>query len=145
VGTYNIAHLFLPGMVLHVRVWYMGYLVYDGYVTLSKPTVDIRTSVVPINVTAFTKDLRLPVNAYVGFTLANGYFGFAYNSPYAGANFNDTNVLTSLVKPFGFTTLPLNYMLTSQTVHKRQVLSITTTRCSTTSPAGMPTTVAMSR
>jgi len=63
VGTYNIAHLFLPGMVLHVRVWYMGYLVYDGYVTLSKPTVDIRTSVVPINVTAFTKDLRLPVDA----------------------------------------------------------------------------------
>ncbi|MFP3251419.1 MAG: hypothetical protein RXO32_06830 [Thermoproteus sp.] len=117
VGTYNIAHLFLPGMVLHVRVWYMGYLVYDGYVTLSKPTVDIRTSVVPINVTAFTKDLRLPVNAYVGFTLANGYFGFAYNSPYAGANFNDTNVLTSLVKPFGFTPLPLNYMLTSLTAY----------------------------
>ena len=117
VGTYNIAHLFLPGMVLHVRVWYMGYLVYDGYVTLSKPTVDIRTSVVPINVTAFTKDLRLPVNAYVGFTLANGYFGFAYNSPYAGANFNDTNILTSLVKPFGFTPLPLNYMLTSLTAY----------------------------
>ncbi|MDT7870189.1 MAG: hypothetical protein RQ839_08435 [Thermoproteus sp.] len=117
VGTYNIAHLFLPGMVLHVRVWYMGYLVYDGYVTLSKPTVDIRTSVVPINVTAFTKDLRLPVNAYVGFTLANGYFGYAYNSSYAGANFNDTNILTSLVTPFGFTPLSLNYTLTSLTAY----------------------------
>jgi len=144
VGTYNIAHLFLPGMMLHVRVWYMGYLVYDGYVTLSKPTVDIRTSVVPINVTAFTKDLRLPVNAYVGFTLANGYFGFAYNSPYAGANFNGTNILTSLVKPFGFTPLPLNYMLTSLTAYGNPQYS-TTTRCSTTSPAGMPTTVATSR
>jgi hypothetical protein len=117
VGTYNIAHLFLPGMVLHVRVWYMGYLVYDGYVTLSKPTVDIRTSVVPINVTAFTKDLSQKVDAYVGFTLANGYFGFAYNSPYGKANFSGTQILTSLVKPFGFSPLPLNYMLTNLTGH----------------------------
>ncbi|AEA13074.1 hypothetical protein TUZN_1607 [Thermoproteus uzoniensis 768-20] len=115
VGTYDIAHLFLPGMRLHVRVWYMGYLVYDGYVTLTKPTVDIRASVVPLNVTAFTKDMRLPVNAYIGFTLANGYFGFAFNSPYSGVNFSDTYILYSLVEPYGFQPLWLSSILTSLT------------------------------
>jgi len=54
--------------------------------------------VVPINVTAFTKDLSQKVDAYVGFTLADGYFGFAYNSPYGKANFSDTDMLTSLTE-----------------------------------------------
>ncbi|CCC82504.1 DUF4397 domain-containing protein [Thermoproteus tenax] len=131
VGTYDIAHLFLPGMRLHVRVWYMGYLVYDGYVTLNKPTVDINADVIPVNVTAFTKDLRLPVNSYVGFTLADAYFGVAFNSTfgyysgapgYNGSILNATygktkaiDVVKSLLAPYGFEYLPLNYTLVSTT------------------------------
>jgi hypothetical protein len=116
VGVYDIAHLFLPGMRLHVKVWYMGYLVYDGYVTLTKPTVDIYTDVVPVNVTALTKDLRLPVNSYIGFTIANGYFGLALNSTY-GPNFADVNILKSLVYPFGFSPIGLKNLLVSATAY----------------------------
>lgn len=122
VGAFDIAHLFIPGMRLHVRVWYMGYLVYDGYVMLNKPTVDILTNVVPVNVTAFTKDLRLPVDSYIGFTLANGYFGFAFNSPYAPKYFNDIDYLAGLAKPFGFGQMPLVYMLTNLTAYNNTAL-----------------------
>ncbi|MBP1449894.1 MAG: carboxypeptidase regulatory-like domain-containing protein, partial [Thermoproteus sp.] len=114
VGTYDTAHLFLPGMRLRVKVWYMGYLVYDGYVTLDKPTVDIRTEVVPVNVTALTKDLRLPVDSYVGFTLANGYFGLALKGNYT-YNFANVSVFKSLVSPYGFANGSLQQLLVSPT------------------------------
>ncbi|MEM3326580.1 MAG: hypothetical protein QXK63_03945, partial [Thermoproteus sp.] len=114
VGTYDIARLFLPNMTLHVQVWYMGYKVYDGYVTLTKPTVDIRADVYPVNVTAYTKDLRLPVNSYVGFTLANAYFGIAYHS-LNGYNFTALKFVKSLLAPFNasFVNGTLNYLLTN--------------------------------
>ncbi|MEM1638110.1 MAG: carboxypeptidase-like regulatory domain-containing protein [Pyrobaculum sp.] len=117
VGTYDIARLFLPNMTLHVQVWYMGYKVYDGYVTLTKPTVDIHADVYPVNVTAYTKDLRLPVNSYVGFTLANAYFGIAYNStiPSTANNFTALKFVKSLLAPFNasFVNGTLKYLLTN--------------------------------
>jgi hypothetical protein len=50
-GVAEIARLFIKGQRLRFVVWYMGQKVFDDYVTITGPLVDIKADVYPINVT----------------------------------------------------------------------------------------------
>ncbi|MFN3804141.1 MAG: hypothetical protein ACK4SY_03700 [Pyrobaculum sp.] len=98
LATAETARLFLKGQRLRFVVWYMGQKVYDDYVTITGPEVRIFTDVYPVNITAYTKSLRLPVDAFVGFTLTDVYLGLALNK--TNSIFANKTLVPQLLMPF---------------------------------------------
>jgi hypothetical protein len=113
-GSAEIARLFMKGQRFRFVVWYMGQKVFDDYVTIDAPRVNIRANVYPINIATFTKSMRLPVNAFVGFTLTDVYVGLALKP--------DTRMLANrslvpqLIRPFTsvYRTYSLAYLLENE-------------------------------
>ncbi|MCC6021232.1 MAG: hypothetical protein LM577_07705, partial [Thermoproteaceae archaeon] len=79
-GTREFARLFLRGQRYRLQVWYLGYKVFDGWVTVTSPRVNITTDAVPVRIEAVTKSGRLPVDAYAALTFADALAGLAYVS-----------------------------------------------------------------
>jgi hypothetical protein len=97
-GTAEIARLFMKGQRFRFVVWYMGQKVFDDYVTITGPLVDIKADVYPINVTTYTKSMRLPVDTFVGFTLTDVYVGLALNK--TDGMFANKTLVPQLISPF---------------------------------------------
>lgn len=100
VGASELARLFMPGQRLRFVVWYLGQKVFDDYVTITGPVVDIRTDVYPVNTTTYTKSMRLPVDSFVGFTLSDVYVGVAANKTPVDTLFANASVASRLLAPF---------------------------------------------
>jgi hypothetical protein len=116
VGVAEIARLFMKGQRLRFVVWYMGQKVFDDYVTITGPLVDIKTDVYPINITTYTKSMRLPVDTFVGFTLTDVYVGLALNK--TDGMFANKTLVPRLISPFTsvYGTYPLVYILENELV-----------------------------
>jgi hypothetical protein len=97
-GAAEIARLFMKGQRFRFVVWYMGQKVFDDYVTITGPLVDIKADVYPINVTTYTKSMRLPVDTFVGFTLTDVYVGLALNK--TDGMFANKTLVPQLISPF---------------------------------------------
>lgn len=97
-GTAEIARLFINGTRLRFVVWYMGQKVFDDYVTITGPLVDIKADVYPINVTTYTKSMRLPVDTFVGFTLTDVYVGLALSN--TKGMFANKSLVPQMISPF---------------------------------------------
>jgi len=95
VGTQDVARLFIKGQRYRFIVWYMGYKVFDDWVTITSPNVTIRTSVVPVTVQPVAKCCGTNVTAFVGFTFADSMTGVA-------ARGIDLSFAKSLLKPFDY-------------------------------------------
>ncbi len=106
-GVAEIARLFMKGQRLRFVVWYMGQKVFDDYVTITGPLVDIKADVYPIKITTVTKSMRLPVDAFVGFTLTDVYVGLALNK--TDGMFANKTLVPQLIAPF--TSVYANYSL----------------------------------
>ncbi|MCC6021144.1 MAG: hypothetical protein LM577_07260, partial [Thermoproteaceae archaeon] len=79
-GAREFARLFLRGQRYRLQVWYLGYKVFDGSVTVTSPRINITTDAVPVRIETVTKSGRMPVDAYVAFTFADALAGLAYVS-----------------------------------------------------------------
>ncbi|MEM4651111.1 MAG: hypothetical protein QW086_04715 [Pyrobaculum sp.] len=110
-GAAEIARLFIKGQRLRFVVWYMGQKVFDDYVTITGPLVDIKADVYPVNVTTYTKSMRLPVDTFVGFTLTDVYVGLALNK--TDGMFANKTLVPQLISPFTslYGTYQLAYLL----------------------------------
>ena len=107
-GVAEIARLFMKGQRFRFVVWYMGQKVFDDYVTINdEPLVVIKADVYPINITAVTKSERLPVDAFVGFTLTDVYVGLALKPD--TKMFVNKTLVQQLIRPF--TSVYRNYSL----------------------------------
>jgi len=115
-GTAEIARLFMKGQRFRFVVWYMGQKVFDDYVTITGPLVDIKADVYPINVTTYTKSMRLPVDTFVGFTLTDVYVGLALNK--TDGMFVNKTLVPQLISPFTsvYGTYSLAYLLVNELV-----------------------------
>ncbi|ABL88282.1 conserved hypothetical protein [Pyrobaculum islandicum DSM 4184] len=115
-GAVEIARLFMKGQRLRFVVWYLGQKVFDDYVTITGPLVDIKTDVYPINVTTYTKSMRLPVDTFVGFTITDVYLGLALNK--TDGMFVNKSLVPQLIAPFNttYTTYSLAYLLNNELV-----------------------------
>ncbi|MEM3836050.1 hypothetical protein [Pyrobaculum sp.] len=113
-GAAEIARLFIKGQRLRFVVWYMGQKVYDDYVTITGPLVDIKADVYPVNVTTYTKSMRLPVDTFVGFTITDVYLGLALNK--TDGMFANKSLVPQLIAPFNETyrTYTLSYLLADE-------------------------------
>ncbi|MEM1637056.1 MAG: hypothetical protein QW247_05005, partial [Pyrobaculum sp.] len=113
-GASDIARLFIKGQRLRFIVWYLGQKVFDDYVTITGPVVNIYTNVVPVNVTTYTKSMRLPVDTFVGFTITDVYVGLFLNK--SDGMFANRSVVPMLVKPFDqmFKLYSLQYLLADE-------------------------------
>jgi hypothetical protein len=113
-GAAEIARLFIKGQRLRFVVWYMGQKVFDDYVTITGPLVDIKADVYPINVTTYTKSMRLPVDTFVGFTLTDVYVGLALNK--TDGMFANKTLVPQLISPFTsvYGTYSLAYLLDNE-------------------------------
>ncbi|MCY0890880.1 MAG: hypothetical protein OWQ51_07875 [Pyrobaculum arsenaticum] len=113
-GSAEIARLFMKGQRLRFVVWYMGQKVFDDYVTITGPLVDIKADVYPINVTTYTKSMRLPVDTFVGFTITDVYLGLALNK--TNGMFANKSLVPQLVAPFNstYSTYNLTYLLANE-------------------------------
>ena len=98
VGIAEIARLFMKGQRFRFVVWYMGQKVFDDYVTITGPLVDIKADVYPVNVTTYTKSMRLPVDTFVGFTITDVYLGLALNK--TDGMFANKSLVPQLIAPF---------------------------------------------
>jgi hypothetical protein len=94
-GAKEYARLFLHGQRYRFQVWYLGYKVFDGWVTINSTEVKLLTDAVPVKFETYTKSFRLPVDTYVGVTFADALAGVAGNIP--------TNIAT-LMNPFNYMT-----------------------------------------
>ncbi|MEM4441118.1 MAG: hypothetical protein QXS14_06625, partial [Desulfurococcaceae archaeon] len=114
VGSAEIARLFIKGQRLRFVVWYMGQKVFDDYVTITGPLVKINADVYPVNVTTYTKSMRLPIDAFVGFTITDVYLGLALNKP--DARFSNATLVPQLTAPFSntFKTYGLSKLLVNE-------------------------------
>ncbi|MEM4732297.1 MAG: Ig-like domain-containing protein, partial [Desulfurococcaceae archaeon] len=114
VGSAEIARLFMKGQRLRFVVWYMGQKVFDDYVTITGPLVKINADVYPVNVTTYTKSMRLPVDAFVGFTITDVYLGLALNK--TNARFSNATLVPQLTAPFSntFKTYGLSKLLVNE-------------------------------
>jgi len=97
IGTNDVAHLFLKGQRYHFIVWYMGYKVFDDWVTITSPNVTIKTSVVPVVVQPVSKCCGMNVTAFVGFTFADSMTGAAVSGI-------DLGITQALIRPFNYLT-----------------------------------------
>jgi len=95
VGTQDVARLFIKGQRYRFIVWYMGYKVFDDWITITSPNVTITTSVVPVTVQPVAKCCGSNVTAFVGFTFADSMTGVA-------ARGIDLSFAKSLLKPFDY-------------------------------------------
>jgi hypothetical protein len=113
-GAAEIARLFMKGQRLRFVVWYMGQKVFDDYVTITGPLVDIKADVYPVNVTTYTKSMRLPVDTFVGFTLTDVYVGLALNK--TDGMFANKTLVPQLISPFTsvYGTYSLAYLLDNE-------------------------------
>jgi hypothetical protein len=113
-GAAEIARLFMKGQRFRFVVWYMGQKVFDDYVTITGPLVDIKADVYPINVTTYTKSMRLPVDTFVGFTLTDVYVGLALNK--TDGMFANKTLVPQLISPFTsvYGTYSLAYLLDNE-------------------------------
>jgi hypothetical protein len=113
-GAAEIARLFINGTRLRFVVWYMGQKVFDDYVTITGPLVDIKADVYPVNVTTYTKSMRLPVDTFVGFTLTDVYVGLALNK--TDGMFANKTLVPQLILPFTsvYGTYSLAYLLVNE-------------------------------
>jgi hypothetical protein len=113
-GAAEIARLFIKGQRLRFVVWYMGQKVFDDYVTITGPLVDIKADVYPVNVTTYTKSMRLPVDTFVGFTLTDVYVGLALNK--TDGMFANKTLVPQLILPFTsvYGTYSLAYLLVNE-------------------------------
>ncbi|MFZ8811365.1 MAG: hypothetical protein ACO2PN_25080, partial [Pyrobaculum sp.] len=113
-GVAEIARLFMKGQRFRFVVWYMGQKVFDDYVTITGPLVDIKADVYPINVTTYTKSMRLPVDTFVGFTLTDVYVGLALNK--TDGMFANKTLVPQLISPFTsvYGTYSLAYLLVNE-------------------------------
>jgi len=113
-GAAEIARLFIKGQRFRFVVWYMGQKVFDDYVTIAGPLVDIKADVYPVNVTTHTKSLRLPVDTFVGFTLTDVYVGLALNK--TDGMFANKTLVPQLISPFAsvYGTYSLAYLLDNE-------------------------------
>ncbi|MEM4765191.1 MAG: hypothetical protein QW598_09855 [Pyrobaculum sp.] len=113
-GAAEIARLFMKGQRLRFVVWYMGQKVFDDYVTITGPLVDIKADVFPVNVTTYTKSMRLPVDTFVGFTITDVYVGLALNE--TDGMFANKSLVPQLISPFTdmYKTYNLYYLLTNE-------------------------------
>ncbi|MFZ8811927.1 MAG: hypothetical protein ACO2PN_27990, partial [Pyrobaculum sp.] len=98
VGVAEIARLFMKGQRFRFVVWYMGQKVFDDYVTITGPLVDIRADVYPIKITTVTKSNRTEVDTFVGFTLTDVYVGLALNK--TDGMFANKTLVPQLIAPF---------------------------------------------
>lgn len=114
-GAAEIARLFIKGQRLRFVVWYMGQKVFDDYVTITGPLVNITADVYPVNVTTYTKSMRLPVDTFVGFTLTDVYVGLALSN--TEGMFANKSLVPQLISPFTsvYRTYQLDYLLESGT------------------------------
>jgi len=113
-GAAEIARLFIKGQRLRFVVWYMGQKVFDDYVTITGPLVDIKADVYPVNVTTYTKSMRLPVDTFVGFTLTDVYVGLALNK--TDGMFANKTLVPQMISPFTslYGTYSLAYLLDNE-------------------------------
>jgi len=113
-GAAEIARLFINGTRLRFVVWYMGQKVFDDYVTITGPRVDIKADVYPVNVTTYTKSMRLPVDTFVGFTLTDVYVGLALNK--TDGMFANKTLVPQMISPFTsvYGTYQLAYLLDNE-------------------------------
>jgi hypothetical protein len=113
-GAAEIARLFIKGQRLRFVVWYMGQKVFDDYVTITGPLVDIKADVYPINITTYTKSMRLPVDTFVGFTLTDVYVGLALNK--TDGMFANKTLVPQMISPFTsvYGTYQLAYLLDNE-------------------------------
>jgi hypothetical protein len=113
-GAAEIARLFINGTRLRFVVWYMGQKVFDDYVTITGPLVDIKADVYPVNVTTYTKSMRLPVDTFVGFTLTDVYVGLALKK--TDGMFANKTLVPQLILPFTsvYGTYSLAYLLVNE-------------------------------
>ncbi|AAL63060.1 hypothetical protein PAE0829 [Pyrobaculum aerophilum str. IM2] len=113
-GAAEIARLFIKGQRLRFVVWYMGQKVFDDYVTITGPLVDIKADVYPVNVTTYTKSMRLPVDTFVGFTITDVYLGLALNK--TDGMFANKSLVPKLIAPFDemYRTYTLSYLLANE-------------------------------
>ncbi|MEM4964879.1 MAG: hypothetical protein QXT13_12110, partial [Pyrobaculum sp.] len=114
VGSAEIARLFMKGQRLRFVVWYMGQKVFDDYVTITSPLVKINADVYPVEITTYTKSMRLPVDAFVGFTITDVYLGLALHSP--NLRFSNASLAPQLTAPFSntFKTYELSKLLVNE-------------------------------
>ncbi len=106
-GVAEIARLFMKGQRFRFVVWYMGQKVFDDYVTITGPLVDIKADVYPIIITTVTKSNGTEVDTFVGFTLTDVYVGLALNK--TDGMFANKTLVTQLIAPF--TSVYANYSL----------------------------------
>jgi hypothetical protein len=92
-GAREYARLFLHGQRYRFQVWYLGYKVFDGWVTINSTEIKLLTDAVPVKFETYTKSFRLPVDTYIGITFADALAGVAGNIPY--------NIRT-LLEPFNY-------------------------------------------
>jgi hypothetical protein len=107
----------MKGQRLRFVVWYMGQKVFDDYVTITGPLVDIKADVYPINVTTYTKNMSrgLPVDTFVGFTLTDVYVGLALDK--TDGMFANKTLVPQMIEPFTsvYSTYQLAYLLANET------------------------------
>jgi hypothetical protein len=113
-GAAEIARLFMKGQRLRFVVWYMGQKVFDDYVTITGPLVDIKADVYPIKITTATKSNRTEVDTFVGFTLTDVYVGLALNK--TDGMFANKTLVPQLISPFTsvYGTYSLAYLLNNE-------------------------------
>jgi hypothetical protein len=92
-GAREYARLFLHGQRYRFQVWYLGYKVFDGWVTINSTEVKLLTDAVPVKFETYTKSFRLPVDTYVGVTFADALAGVAGDIPTG---------ITTLIEPFNY-------------------------------------------
>jgi hypothetical protein len=93
-GAREFARLFLRGQRYRFMVWYLGYKVFDGWVTINSTKIKLLTDAVPVKIETLTKSARLPVDSYVGITFADALAGLAYK------NLPTFENATTLLQPF---------------------------------------------
>jgi hypothetical protein len=113
-GVAEIARLFMKGQRFRFVVWYMGQKVFDDYVTITGPLVDIKADVYPIKITTATKSNRTEVDTFVGFTLTDVYVGLALNK--TDGMFANKTLVPQLISPFTsvYGTYSLAYLLVNE-------------------------------
>ncbi len=92
-GAKEYARLFLHGQRYRFQVWYLGYKVFDGWVTINSTEIKLLTDAVPVKFETYTKSFRLPVDTYVGVTFADALAGVAGDIPIG---------ITTLIRPFNY-------------------------------------------
>lgn len=114
IGTEDLARLFMRGQKFRLMVYYLGYKVFDGYITITSPRIDVTTAVKGIRFDFITKRVSeagnyyLPVNALVGVTFTDALF----------ATFNETQDDTTVMlrQPYlGQLTFPFPYIVQNVT------------------------------